>query len=191
MARKSKMRTDPNVPGANAEKPGTGHNSGAALTDDELRELAFQHRDRYTVALAANKAAHAKFKNVCKQAKSELGVGAVEIIKDLIALEEPEGEELLRERVERQARAMRWAGLPLGTQLDMALQEPDRTPGIDRAFDEGKQASMSNKPAKPPYDPSSPQYRAWMDGYSAHQAQLAARVGRGPGDNGAIPSEQF
>lgn len=177
-----KQRTDPNAPGAKAKKPGPGHNSGPAeeaLSDDELRALAFQHRDRYSVALAAKKAADAKFKNVCKLAKAELGTGAVDIIKDLIALEDPEGEERMREKLQRQADALRWAGLPLGTQMDFALQEPDRTPGIDRAFDEGKQASMSNKPAKPPYDPSSPQYRAFMDGYAEHQKALAERLGRG------------
>jgi hypothetical protein len=183
MARKSK--TDPNAPGAKAEKPAmAGHNSGQgeALTDDELRALAFQHRDKYKRALEKKKAADAEFKNVCKAAKSEIGTGAVDIIKDLIALEEPEGEELMREKLQRQADALRWAGIPLGTQIDFDLQEPDRTPGIDRAFDEGKQASMGNKPAKPPYDPSSPQYRAFMDGYAEHQGQLAARVGRGNGD---------
>ena len=191
MARKSK--TDPNAPGANAEKPAPkGHNSGhdEALDDDELRALAFQHREKYRRALEKKKTADAEFKNVCKQAKSEIGAGAVDIIKDLIALEEPDGEERMREKLQRQADALRWAGLPLGTQIDFDLREPDRTPGIDRAFDEGKRASMSNQPAKPPYDPSSPQYRAFLDGYAEHQKTLAARVGRGPGDNGAI-GEQY
>jgi hypothetical protein len=178
MARKSK--TDPNAPGANAEKPqaaaGIGHN---ALSDDEMRTLAFQHRDKYAKALASKKKADADLKNVCKVAKADLGKGAVDIIKDLIALDEPEGEAEIREKLKRQADAMRWAGLPLGSQIELALGEVDRTPSVDRAFDEGKKMSAENKPAKPGYDPSTPQYRAFMDGYAEHQASLAASLGRG------------
>lgn len=179
MARKSK--TNPNAPGASAEKPaeaGIGHNE---LTDDELRTLAFQHRDKYAKALAVKKKADADFKNTCKAAKAEMGNGAVDIIKDLIALEDPEGEAALREKLKRQADAMRWAGLPLGTQIDLALGEVDRTPSVDRAFDEGKKMSMEGKPAKPAYDPSTPQYRAFMDGYAEHQTTLANKIGRGDG----------
>jgi hypothetical protein len=179
MARKAK--TDPNAPGAKAEKPdrtpAIGDNQ---LNDDELRTLAFQHRDRYSSALAKKKAADANFKAICKMAKAEMGDGAVDIIKDLIALEDPEGEANLRARLKRQADAMRWAGLPLGTQIEFALGEVDRTPAVDRAFDEGKKQSAENQPAKPPYDPSTPQYRAYLDGYAEHQASLAATLGRGP-----------
>lgn len=181
MARKK--RTDPNAPGAAAElpaDPGIGDNS--ALTDDEKRALAFQHRDKYAKALAKKKIADADLKNVCKLAKAEMGTGAVDIIKDLIALEDPEGEANLRERIKRQADALRWAGVPLGTQVEMALSEPDRQPATDRAFDEGKRQSLNNEPAKPPYDPSTPQYRAFMDGYQADQARRAGEIGRGNGE---------
>ena len=180
MPRKAKTKAD--APGASAALPapaGVGDNSDA-LTDDELRTLAFQHRDKYAKALAQKKKSDADFKNVCKSAKAELGKGAVDIIKDLIALEDPEGEAALREKLKRQADAMRWAGLPLGTQIDLALGEVDRTPSVDRAFDEGKKQSAEGKPAKPSYDPSTPQYRAFMDGYAEHQAALASTIGRGP-----------
>jgi hypothetical protein len=176
-----KPKTNPKAPGASAEKPAPavdiGHNS--KLNDDELRTLAFQHRDKYAKALAKKKVADADFKNVCKSAKAEMGNGAVEIIKELIALEEPEGEAALRAKLQRQADALRWAGVALGAQIELALGEVDRTPSVDRAFDEGKKTSAENKPAKPSYDPSTPQYRAYMDGYAEHQAVLAAKLGRG------------
>ena len=178
MPRKAKTKAD--APGANAAlppEPGIGHNQ---LSDDELRTLAFQHRDKYAQALAKKKLTDAEFKNVCKAAKADMGEGAVDTIKDLIALEDPEGETALREKLKRQADAMRWAGLPLGTQIDLALGEVDRTPSVDRAFDEGKKQSAEGKPAKPSYDPSTPQYRAFMDGYAEHQAALASTIGRGP-----------
>ena len=112
-----------------------------------------------------------------------MGSGAVAIIKDLIALEDPEGEAGMRAELARRADAMRWAGLPLGTQLAMQLAEPDRQPAVDRAFDEGKKQSAEGKPAKPDYDPSTPQYRSYMEGYAEHQASLAATIGRGSVDS--------
>jgi hypothetical protein len=179
MARKRK--TDANAPGANAQMPdrtpAIGDNK---LTDDELRTLAFQHRDAYARALELKKAADARFKDVCKHAKAEMGDGAVDVIKDLIALQDSEGEAEIRANLKRRADAMRWAGLPLGTQIELALGESDRQPAVDRAFDEGKMQSAQGKPAKPPYDPSTPQYRAFLDGYSEHQAVLASTIGRGP-----------
>jgi hypothetical protein len=182
-----KPKTKATAPGASAEKPkpkaaapaGIGDNK---LTDDELRTLAFQHRDKYAKALAKKKIADADLKDVCKKAKAEMGAGAVEVIKDLIALEDPEGEATMRAELARRADAMRWAGLPLGTQLAMQLAEPDRTPSVDRAFDEGKKMSAEGLPAKPPFDPSTPQYRAFMEGYAEHQAVLAGKIGRGDGE---------
>jgi hypothetical protein len=178
MARKPK--TNPDAPGAKAEKPdrtpAIGDNK---LTDDELRTLAFQHRDAYARAMELKKAADASFKNVCKHAKAEMGDGAVDVIKDLIALQDPEGEAEIRAKLKLRADAMRWAGLPLGTQIELALGEIDRQPAVDRAFDEGKRQSAEGKPAKPPYDPSTPQYRAFLDGYSEDQTRMLNTVGRG------------
>jgi hypothetical protein len=172
-----KPKTKPDVPGADAAIPEAGHNS--KLSDNELRTLAFQHRDKYAKALAKKKVADADFKNVCKVAKAEMGRGAVDIIKDLISLEDPEGEAELRAKLQRQADAMRWAGLPIGTQLGLMLDGADHQPSVDRAFDEGKKQSAENKPAHAPYPPETPQYRAFMDGYSEHQSSLASTIGRG------------
>jgi hypothetical protein len=174
-----KPKTDPQAPGADAERPGAGHNQ---LSDDDLRELAFQHKQRYITALARKKTADADFKNTCKAAMAEMGRSGVAIIKHMIALDDPEGEAEVRAELMQYASALRWASVPLGTQIEFALTEPDETPSVDRAFDEGKQTSMANRPAKPPYNPESPQYRAFMDGYSDHQATLAQRLGHGNGD---------
>ena len=186
MARKAK--TNPDAPGAKAEKPdrtpAIGDNK---LTDDELRTLAFQHRDAYARALELKKAADARFKDVCKHAKAEMGDGAVDVIKDLIALQDPEGEAEIRAKLKLRADAMRWAGLPLGTQIELALGEVDRQPAVDRAFDEGKKMSAEGRPAQCSYDPSTPQYRAFLDGYHEHQAVLASTIGRGDTAQEAAP----
>jgi hypothetical protein len=140
--------------------------------------LAFQHKGRYERTLAAKKKADADFKNACKAAKAEMGVGAVETIKDMVAIESEGGEDAIRSRLVRSADALRWMSIPLGTQLALTLGEPDRMPSVDRAFDEGKRASAENKPAKPPYDPSTEQYGSFMAGYSEHQAAIVRGMGR-------------
>jgi hypothetical protein len=62
----------------------------------------------------------------------------------------------------------KFIGHPMGAQLDL-FSQPDRTPAVDRATDEGKQAHMEGKRASPPYMPGTPQYTAWLEAY--HEAQ--------------------
>ena len=157
-------------------------NGAAELRDDELRALALNHKGLFERALAAKKAKDADFLNVTKRIKAELGKSGVAIIKAMIELDSDEGQAVVIERIRAQARAARWAGLPIGTQIELSLSEPDRTPAVDRAKDEGKAASMGNKPAKPPYSPETPQYKSWMDGYHEHQTTLASKIGRGKDD---------
>ena len=157
-------------------------NGAADLRDDELRALAINHKGLFERALAAKKDKDASFRNVCKRIKSELGDRGVEIVKAMIELDSEEGHKAVVDRIRAQAKAARWAGLPVGTQIELSLAEPDRTPAVDRAYDEGKQASMGNKTPKPPYSPETPQHRRWMDGYHEHQATLAEKIGRGNED---------
>lgn len=160
----------------------TPSNGTTELRDDELRALALNHKGMFERALAAKKSKDADFRNACKKIKSELGDSGVAIIKAMIELDSPEGEAAVLGRIRAQAKAARWNGLPVGTQVELALGEPDRTPAVDRAREEGKMASMTSKPRKPPYDPSTPQYTAWLEGYAEHQETLLATVGRGKGD---------
>ena len=74
----------------------------------------------------------------------------------------------------------RWIGHALGAQMDL-FEQPDRTPAVDIAYDEGKRASMTNARAKPDYAPSSPQYAWYMAGYHDHQRELAGGI-RAPTD---------
>jgi hypothetical protein len=76
----------------------------------------------------------------------------------------------------------------MGQQYDL-FERPAPMPAVDRAYDEGKMASMQNQPAKPPYDPSVPQYGAYMQGFHDHQATLAGGIkplkdGSGGGEGG-------
>lgn len=150
---------------ANASPPApANHNQ---LTDEQQQALFEQHKKKYEHFLALKKKADADFKNACKLAKSELGDGAVDSIKDAIELETEEGEARFKSRVERQIRVARWLGLDVGTQGE--LFGADRTPGDDRAFGEGKRAGMAGKERRAPYDAATSQFRKWLEGYDAGQ----------------------
>lgn len=141
------------------------------LTDDERRALTYHWKRDYTAALQAKKDADAALKNICKKAKAELGKGAVADIKALIALETPEGETEIKTDIERQLRVARWAGAPVGTQFQFF---DNSGPAEDQAFENGKVAGFNAKDCAPPYDPSVPQYKRWIEGWQAAQEVLAS-----------------
>lgn len=151
-----------------AATPAPGHNAPAELTDDEKRALLFQHKRKYETALADKRAADAEFKNVCKKAKAECGWAAVDEIKDAIAFEAPNGQQLFAAEVERKQRIARWLGLPVGAQVEFNFT--DRTPVDDRAFDAGKVAGMEGKDCKPPASCHAPE--KWTAGWHDGQAVL-------------------
>lgn len=170
-AKKANGSAEPEQQAANPPEPpspGAGHNEPPAeLSDDQRQALFFQHRREYQTAEDAKKKADADFKNVCKRIKSE-GT-SVRKIKLARQLETVEGEAAIKAEIAEMIEAVRWTGG--GVQLAM-FDEPDRTPAVDRAFEEGKRACMQNAPRKPPYEPSVPQYSKWLEGFSVGQDVL-------------------
>lgn len=98
-----------------------------------------------------------------KTAKAEGGFTKADF-DTAIQLEDAEREAKTKARIARQLVIAKYMGKGLGAQLDMFL-EPDRTPSSDIAYEEGRQAHIENKPAKPGYDPSTEQHRRYMEGY--------------------------
>lgn len=172
-----------------------GHNSGAmdGLTEDQQRALGFLHKGKYEKALADKKAAAAAFLNCTKIAKAD-GV-SVDDIKLLIRLDTPEGEASLRAELNRQLEVARWAGSEIGTQFSL-LDEPDRSPLEDRAFEEGKRAGMKGESLNSPYEGAAG--AAYAEGWhigqealfsiqglsEAREAAEAAAADSEPGDEG-------
>jgi len=87
-----------------------------------------------------------------------------------LEMEDAEREARAKARIARQLVIARYMGAGLGAQLDLFM-EPDRTPAVDIAFDEGKKDALENKPAKPKYDPSTEQHRNYMEGYHSVSEQ--------------------
>jgi hypothetical protein len=147
-----------------AARPGIGHNQA---DDDERRALFLNHVSKRKRLIEAKDAAVAALRDDAKSIKaSGLTVAQVEVA---IRMQTPEGESAVRERIASELQAAKWVGSAIGTQFSFDLE--DRTPAVDRAYDEGKQAFLEDKRATPPYAPGVPQYTQWLSGY--HDAQDA------------------
>ena len=130
--------------------------------DPDKRRLALSHRDKY-----------AKLKKRLGDVQRDLRLLGKEVkqdglimrqIKLMHELSTPEGEEAFRLSTANDLIAAQYAGATIGQQLHLFL-EPDRTPAVDMAYDEGVQDCMEGKTAKPKYDPSVPQHANYMKGY--------------------------
>jgi hypothetical protein len=184
MARKKKDKSQPA-----AQQPAAadaGHNK---MTDEDLQRLTIQHRDAYKVALAAKKAADAKIKNVCKQAKAELGKFAVDQIKIMIELETDEGELEVANKIERMLQAARWMGAKIGQQFNLFPQDG----GIDPIFEEGKRSGMAGDPARVPVDfiNSADASSRYMKGWHAGQEVKARGFARGDKATDATKGDDY
>lgn len=103
-------------------------------------------------------------------------------IKFAIQCQTPEGEKTVRMMIADNLLAAAYAGADIGEQLSLFLDEP-RVPAVDRARKEGQTDAMGHKVAKPGYDPSTAQYRAYMEGYHEEQ-ERQVKAGIKPLDGG-------
>jgi len=174
-----KKKTKDGVPGESGvrnTKPRKDATIGdnSKLTDDERRSLFLKHKGKLEGAKREVDSARADLREV--KAKLKADGFAVKAVEDAILMETPEGEAKVRDRLAQSIEAARYVGASLGTQFTFDLAGVDKTPSVDRAFDEGKRASMENHAAKPPYDPSTEQYRSYMAGFHEHQSKLASKI---------------
>lgn len=162
---------------ARAAKPAgavKAHNTAALndqRTEDQVREGWLHHREVWNQMTARQKVLNKQWKDVKAALKADgYKVGQMKIADSLSGSEKQEAK--VHGEVHDRLQVAYWMGHPMGAQFDLFTQ-PDRTPAVDRAYDQGKQASMENKACKPPYDASTPQYERYMAGYQDHQGKLA------------------
>jgi len=132
--------------------------------DPKLRELARHHRDKYITLKAAMGKAQKNLRLFGKEVKQD-GL-SMRQIKLMVELSTPEGEAAWRMTIANDLIAAQYQGAAIGQQLTLFL-EPDRTPAVEIARDQGIQDSMDGKTAHPPYDPSTPQAKAYLEGWHA------------------------
>lgn len=144
-------------------KPAPTTVSGSNSMDPDKRALFLKDKSEYAkLKERANKAAQA-LRAHGKIIKSD-GF-TIRQIKLAIQLDTPEGEAEFKSLVANDLLAAQYAGVPIGSQLTLFL-EPDRTPAVDMAFDEGQRDSMEGKTANPGYAPSTPQFARYMEGFN-------------------------
>ena len=146
----------------------------AELTDEQRRGLYVVGIAKLERLNAAKDEAVAAIRLHRKTMKSD-GFSPEEVNYGLWLRKQPEAVAI--EDANQRARVARWLAHPLGHQatlFDDTGALLDRTPGDDRAFEEGKVDGFEGKPASPRYDATSPQGQRYLAGWQVGQAALAA-----------------
>lgn len=151
---------------ASAKTATVGDNS-----DKQHEGLLFFHLRKYNAALAAKKAADAAMKNCGKAIKSDLGEFGLDEIKDYLTAQTEEGQQRLKAKSEATLRALRLAGMPVGTQLDL-LDSP--APLDERAYRDGREAGMRGDSLRNPYNEASEAGQAYGNGWTDGQQAIFA-----------------
>jgi ribosome modulation factor/uncharacterized protein (UPF0335 family) len=77
------------------------------------------------------------------------------------------------ERRRQEAMVARFLSHPIGTQPDM-FDATDRTPAVDKSYQDGKVAGAAGKTAQSPHSPGTEQDQSWLKGWHEAQADLAS-----------------
>lgn len=156
-----KAEKEPKAPKTPKPAPIT---AGGNAIDPDTRALFLNNKDKYAKAFERQKKATADVRNIAKQIKAD-GF-TLRQIKLAIQLDSPEGEADFRSLIANDLLAAQYAGAAIGSQLQLFLEDVDRTPAADRAYFEGQEESMKGGTANPPYDPSTPQAQEWLRGFN-------------------------
>jgi hypothetical protein len=151
---------------ASAKKAEIGDKS-----EKQHEDLFFFWLRKYRTALSVKKAADAAIKNCGKGIKADLGEFGLDEIKDYEVAQTEEGQQRLKARHEATLRALRFAGMPVGTQLDLLA---DRAPLDDRAYRDGKEAGMRGESLANPYNEASEAGMAYSKGWHDGQEAIFA-----------------
>lgn len=151
--------------------------AGSNTMDPEKRALFLNDKEKYAKAIERQKTATAAVRNAAKTIKAD-GF-TLRQIKLSIQLETPEGEAEFRSLIANDLLAAQYQGAAIGSQLQLFLEDKDRTPSVDLAYDEGIRDCIAGKTAKPGFAPDTVQFTRYMDGFHAETARrLAAGMGK-------------
>lgn len=146
------------------------------LIDPALKKTFIDMRDHFKSLDDRANGAAAKRRQYLKEVK-EAGY-TLEQFKISLQLETPEGEADFKKLMSNRLLAAAYSDADIGDQLSLFL-DGDRTPAVDRAYKEGQSSAMKNEAAVPKYDPSTPQYEAFMQGYHEEQGrQVKTGIGK-------------
>jgi len=142
-----------------------GHNS--ELTPAERKALFFDHYRPIAAQLEKVREAQAEYKRLRKLAKADKI--ALWEIDYALKCAEVEDENIIPDRIKREAEIAAWFALPVEYQSDL-FGDFSREPGVDRARREGATAGATGHGSNP-YDENSDQGRAWAEAWREEQAK--------------------
>lgn len=137
--------------------------AGSNTLDPEKRALFLKDKGDYAKAKDRLAKAQSAVRLIGKTIKAD-GF-SMRQIKLAIQLETPEGEAEFRSLIANDLLAAQYQGAEIGSQLQLFLEDKDRTPVVDIAYDEGVRDSAENRPAKPKYAPDTPLAMRYMEGF--------------------------
>jgi hypothetical protein len=141
------------------------------LSDDQKRGLFLNGVTKLERLVADVGSAVAAVRDQRKKMKAD-GYNKTEVDYALWLRKKKEPEAI--EEAQARARVARWLAHPVGHQMSIFDEaEPDRTPLVDRAREEGKVAAFENKACKPPYDAATEAGQAWIAGHHEGQEVIA------------------
>jgi len=156
---------------ASSSKPST---TLEGLSDDQRYSLVEQHKQKYERLIAAKLAANKAVLDFGKIIKADLGQHGLAEIKAVIEGGTTEGEAAIKARIERDARVLRWLGVPIGTQMDI-FPDDDRTPLTERAFNEGKRQGLAGESCSNPHHHTTEAHRSHNEGWQEGQKTMATK----------------
>ena len=168
IAKADKPAKEPKAPKADKTAKRT-QVAGSNTLDPEQRALFLSDKEKYAKALEKQKKATADVRNCAMTIKAD-GF-SLRQIKIAIQLESPEGEADFRSLIANDLLAAQYMGAQIGSQLQLFLEDKDRTPGVDIAYDEGVRDCIAGKTAKPGFAPDTPQAAKYLQGYHDETAR--------------------
>lgn len=146
------------------------------LVDPKLKKTFIEMADQWKTLDDRAKSASGKRRQYEGEIKSS-GYSMMQVkIRHLLAT--PEGEAEFKAEMANRLLAAAYSDADIGDQLSLFLDH-NRTPAVDRAYKEGQTCAMKNEAAVPKYDPSTEQYRAFMEGYHDEQGrQVKGGIGK-------------
>lgn len=167
---------------------GKGHNENGGLTDDQKKVLLLQGVGKIERLQEQMATINADIRNERKRLKAD-GFEKFEIdfaIQLRRSTKKEDGDAIETDKWRKMVRIAAFLGHPIGTQPDL-FDQPDRTPIVDKAFEDGKQMGLEGK--HPPEVDGSPVGQARMAGWHEGQKVHSETIGRGNGKPPRAASE--
>lgn len=143
--------------------------AGSNTLDPDKRALFLKDKDDYAKAKERLGKDQAVVRLIGKTIKSD-GF-SMRQIRLAIQLESPEGEAEFRSLIANDLLAAQYQGAAIGSQLQLFLEDKDRTPSVDLAYDEGVRDCIAGKTAKPGFAPDTAQAARYLEGYHDETAR--------------------